>query len=74
MMECFLLLFLGGEDYVSVDRRVSNSEDRVCIGIVILEDDVVEEDETFEVNVVGEGIRIFATVTILDDDGINILS
>ena len=45
-----------------------NDDKRVCVGIVILEDDVVEEDESFQVIV--EGLDISATVTILDDDGI----
>ena len=61
---------IGGEDYVSLDREVSLMDDeRMCVGIIILEDDVVEEDESFQVIV--EGFDISATVTILDDDGID---
>ena len=40
------------------------------MGIVILEDDVIEGDESFQVVV--EEFDASATVTILDDDGISI--
>ena len=60
---------LGGEDYVSLDREVSliGDDNRMCVGIIILEDVAVEEDEFFQVIV--EGYDTSATVTILDDDG-----
>ena len=44
-----------------------DDDERMCVGIVILEDDQVEEDESFQVIV--EGSDISATLTILDDDG-----
>ena len=43
-------------------------DERRCVGIIILEDNLVEEDESFEVII--EGVNSIATVTILDDDGI----
>ena len=60
---------IGGEDYVSLDREVSliGDDERMCVGIIILEDAVVEEDESFQVIV--EGYDTSVTVTILDDDG-----
>ena len=57
--------FLGGEDYedVVIDVPLTFGEVRKCIGISVIEDPDIEEDETFYVVL----WTLSAHVTILDD-------
>ncbi len=72
-MLLLLLLFTGGEDYLPLVTEVSlNSEqDRICVSVIILEDERIEMDETFRIFV--EGFGVSTLVTIIDDDGMLIV-
>ena len=56
-------------DYIELrsDVTLLAGETRRCISIVIIEDTILEMDETFLVSVQDFGIS--ATVNILDDEG-----
>ena len=61
-------VYIEGEDYeeFTIDLRLRKSgPQRRCVGIVILEDFVAEEDETFQVVI--KGLYDFTTITIRDD-------
>ena len=67
-----LLPHAGGEDYVELNREMvlSFGNQRRCVGIIILEDSITEEDETFQVVI--EGLDASTIVTIRDD-GMHVL-
>ena len=69
-LKCFLLLYnIEGEDYedFSTEVTIRLGDERRCVhvGVSILEDGDVEQDETFQVIV--ENLGISSTVAILDD-------
>ena len=65
-----------GRDYVGIDLpttvELSSAITRQCVNITILEDDNVENDELFSVNIATSDPAVidisFTNVTILEDD------
>ncbi len=64
-------LTAGGEDFTAFNRSVMIpiGLSRRCVPIVILEDDIFEEDESFELMVEEMDISTSTTIIILNDDG-----
>ena len=60
--------YIGGEDYIpfSTECLLRSGSNRKCIGIIILDDSMVEVNETFEVVI--EELGLSANVTIIDED------
>ena len=66
-LSLFFVHHVGNEDYVPFVRELylSAGTSRKCIGIIILEDEVPEQDETFTISIFG--FDTSTTVTIKDD-------
>ena len=56
---------------MGAEVRIKYGDERRCVGVSILADDVDEQDETFLVIV--EGLGIHTNITILNDGMLNIL-
>lgn len=66
-------LFIGGEDYIEINRDVllRIGTMRQCLGIVIIDDSQFERNETFELLVDEFGISTNATILNDDMEGVN---
>ena len=58
-----------GEDYIGLDTNIplTLGDQRKCVAIIILEDNMAEEDETFALII--EELGVATSIVILDDDG-----
>ena len=61
--------FTAGEDFypLATDILLKPGDSHHCVGVVIIEDDLTEGEESFDVLI--DGLFQSTTVTILDDDG-----
>ena len=75
-------LILAGSDYTAVEKILSlpvgsESGDKICVDVPIIDDTVVEETEQFVIHLLVHDLNVdvpmayaYADVHIIDDDGI----
>ena len=64
-------LFAAGEDFTAFNKNVMIpiGLSRHCVPIIILEDDIFEKDESFELVVEQMDFSTSTTIIILNDEG-----
>ena len=76
-----IIIHSAGSDYTAVEKILSlpvgsESGDKICIDVAIIDDNVVEETEQFVVHLLVHDLNVdvpmayaYADVHIIDDDG-----
>ena len=78
-------IYTAGSDYTAVEKILSlpvgsESGDKICIDVDIIDDAIVEETEQFAIHLLVHDLNVdvpmayaYADVNIIDDDGISMI-